>query len=92
MHIGHVNKPSPIGCVIGLIGLITMSFSALLFWGVYKAYTAEPPAADTGRQLLSCAVYALIPAVLCTGFCIYRILTVGQRETRSTSRFFSTGV
>jgi hypothetical protein len=88
----HPDKPSPIGCVIGLLALLPAAFSGVAFWGAYRAFGKEPPLAETGKTLILWGIMALVPALSGIGFFVYRLLTVGKRETRTIGRSLSTGV
>ena len=88
----HPDKPTPFGCVIGLLGLFPAVFSAVCFWGAHRAFGKEPPLAETGKKLILWGIISLIPAFLGIGFFIFRLITVGSRETRTIGKSLSTGV
>lgn len=78
------DKPTPLGCLIGFFALFPAIYSAMAFWGAYKAFTRTPPLPDTGKKLILWAVIALLPALAGMGFCIYRIATAGTRDQSRT--------
>lgn len=81
MTIGRLpDKPTPIGCLVGFLALFPTAFSLLAFWGAFKAFAKDPPAAETGKTLMIWGAIALVPAILGIVFCIFRIATIGERD------------
>jgi hypothetical protein len=71
------DKPTPIGCLVGFFALFLVAYSAMAFWGAYRAFTRQPPLPDTGKKLILWGIMALVPALVGMGFCIHRLRTAG---------------
>ena len=80
------DKPTPIGCLAGFFSLFFVAFAGMAFWGAHKAFSKQPPMLDTGKRLIMWGLIAVLPAIAGIGFCIYRLMTIGDRDNYRSGR------
>lgn len=89
MMVSGVNKSTPLGCVIGTLGILASGYSVWMFWAAYKAFHLDPPKEDLGKLALEIGALTALPALLGLIFSFYRLATAGKRKHRETSQYIS---
>ena len=82
--------PTTVGCLVGFFGLLASAFSALAFWGAFKAFGKAPPETEIGWKLIRWGAVAALPALAGIVYCLYRVATVGKRDHHRVGQSLST--
>jgi hypothetical protein len=85
----NVDRPTPIGCIVGMFAIPFIVASGFCFRGVQLALTMEPPRKDAAMQLTIWGLCTALPALVCVGYCLYRFFTTGDRKYEEYGRSLS---
>lgn len=75
-----VDRPTPIGCIVGLFAIPFAVVSGFCFRGVQLALRMDPPRKDAAMQLTIWGICLALPALACAGYCLYRVCTTSERK------------